>query len=431
MKIKYVVAQPLIGGMALGFEDVIGHPPAAIITAGGANDKHYINYMNVTKRKNVPVIYMNGSYTEFVTPEDEGLYNKICKKVDIFVSVPACAGLSMLNSCNSDCSTKRRGDPNNDQNQNQYQLNSLGFRMGAKVVVYENAPAIYTATGEATINHLRGIADSFKYTTHVVKVDTLNHGIPQCRKRTFISFYRDTNPPKFNYERVDYIPLAEYLAMIPTDAPYKGVYASNDQFDVFYEFVTAYHQTTDFRVIRDKLGIKKDSVSSMSLMHKTGIDTALDWFNKKFEETGEVKYSRGARVCEHIKTKDAANKGWWDASNILFNNGLYTNAIISKSLVSTLHPVEQRTLDVREAMWLMGMPHDFRFYDDNVKTGLHHVTQNVPVTTAKYPAKQILAYLRNELDILDSDYVKQNNETQTLDFPKMKEVSTHTGPKLF
>jgi hypothetical protein len=100
-------------------------------------------------------------------------------------------------------------------------------------------------------------------------------------------------------------------------------------------------------------------------------------------------------------------------------------------LVSTLHPVEQRTLDVREAMWLMGMPHDFRFYDDNVKTGLHHVTQNVPVTTAKYPAKQILAYLRNELDILDSDYVKQNNETQTLDFPKMKEVSTHTGPKLF
>jgi hypothetical protein len=79
MEIKYVVAQPLIGGMTLGFEDVFGHPPEAIITAGGANDKHYINYMNVTKQKNVPVIYMNGSYTEFVTPEDEMLYNQICK----------------------------------------------------------------------------------------------------------------------------------------------------------------------------------------------------------------------------------------------------------------------------------------------------------------------------------------------------------------
>lgn len=430
--IKWVVAQPLIGGMPLGFEESFGCPPSYIITAGSSNDSHYINYMNVIRGLGIPIINMNSTFSTCDTPEDEALYNDAMENLDVFVSVPACAGLSQLNCCTDSCSTKRRGNPDNDQNQNMYGLNSLGMRMKAKVVVFENAPAAYTTAGEGVVNRLLEISGSFKYTQHIVKVDTLNHGIPQARKRTFITFFRDTNPPKFNYELIPYTPLVEYLEMVPKDATYRGVYMAKEPLDVFYEFVTTYHGTTSFLEIRNKLGITKETVSSISLTHKTGFDLALDYFQKKFDETQEDRYTRAIRIVNHMKAKEADGKGWFDTSTIYFNLGQYTNAVISKSIGSTLHPVETRALDIRELMHLMGLPHDFRFIDDNWKKFAHQITQNVPVKTARYIANQIKSYLNGELEIFDVPFVKQSNEKQRVDVPSgYKNPVEYKGPRLF
>ena len=82
-----------------------------------------------------------------------------------------------------------RGCADNVQNQNMYALTRLGMRMNAKVVVFENAPAAYTKSGEKTVDRLKEIAEEYNYSTHLIKTDTLLHGIPQSRKRTFLSFY--------------------------------------------------------------------------------------------------------------------------------------------------------------------------------------------------------------------------------------------------
>ena len=74
-QIKWVVAQPLIGGMPLGFENSFETPPSAIITAGFEQDTHYIKYQNETKQLNIPVINMESDYETFKSEEDEKLYN--------------------------------------------------------------------------------------------------------------------------------------------------------------------------------------------------------------------------------------------------------------------------------------------------------------------------------------------------------------------
>ena len=44
------------------------------------------------------------------------------------------------------------------------------------------------------------------------------------------------------------------------------------------------------------------------------------------------------------------------------------NALIRKSMITAVHPVEDRYLNVREMMHLMGLPHDFE-----VSTSLQHI----------------------------------------------------------
>ena len=188
---KWISVQNLIGGMALGFEKVFGSPEA-IITNGVKNDNLYINYCNETRHLNIPVYTMNSDYTELVSGPTETL-----PEADVYAMTPVCAGLSMLNSSTS--GKYARGDADNCQNQNMYNLTRLAMRNKAKVIAFENAPALYTKTGEGVVVKLQEIADKYGYTFGLFATNTLYHGIPQSRKRTFALFYRDTNPAIFNF----------------------------------------------------------------------------------------------------------------------------------------------------------------------------------------------------------------------------------------
>lgn len=75
--INWIVTQPLIGGMPIGFENAFGVPPLAIITCGFVNDTHYIQYKNTTQNNNIPIIRMTGDYSGFTSKEDEDIYNSI------------------------------------------------------------------------------------------------------------------------------------------------------------------------------------------------------------------------------------------------------------------------------------------------------------------------------------------------------------------
>ena len=75
------------------------------------------------------------------------------------------------------------------------------------------------------------------------------------------------------------------------------------------------------------------------------------------------------------------------------------------------HPDEDRYLTVREALSLMKLPDDFMLL--NPKRSLNHICQNVPVTTAEHPARMIKKYFNNQLDLIDTNFLVQDNKKRT------------------
>ena len=78
-----------------------------------------------------------------------------------------------------------------------------------------------------------------------------------------------------------------------------------------------------------------------------------------------------------------------------------------------VHPTEERGYNVRELLWLMGMPHDFELMD--FKKNWNHICQNVPVKTATFIANNLKDYLNGNLTVTESEFMKQSNFTQSID----------------
>ena len=418
-KLKYIFAQPLIGGMAIGFEESLGYPPEAIITTGIANDLHYINYQNATHNKNIPVIYMESDYETFQSKEDEILYNRICKDIDIFGHVAICSGLSQMNSSNS--GSKARGDANNEQNQNMYALNKLGMRMGAKVVVFENAPGAYTKSGEGTIENLKETASEYEYSTHLVKTNTLFHGIPQSRNRTFLMFYKNSNPGLFKYQNKERTSLKEYLKLIPEDSLHDKDYIQGDQSALghLYQYILNSTNTDSFLDAIDVIDPdkKKATWTAAQITEILGFNNAISYFENKINEAQDSteiqELEKVLSQVKHYKFKRDDGKSFWDNTTILANRGEFTNAIVGKSLTSMVNPLHERAYSIREMLHLMGHPHDF--FLENHTSNWNHICQNVPVKTSSYIADQITLFLLNELELSDSVFVKQDNTKQRVD----------------
>jgi site-specific DNA-cytosine methylase len=388
---------------------------------------------------------MDGTYTEFDSKEDEELFNKLNEDIDIVQYVPVCAGLSMLNTCNSEDSKCRRGDPHNQQNQNMYETTKMVLgKINPKVAVFENAPAAYTASGAGVIEVLRDIAKENGYSMTLEKTDTFFHGVPQHRKRTFVYFWRNETAALIEYENKVPKHLVDYLNEIPDDAPLHDVFLNEkDSFkDVSYEYIMENVANDDEDTIIDvfnRYNIEKTTTAAVFIDAYPGIDGAIEWAAKKLEEaqkehdeymalpeeerteekTFEVKeklkrYKKADRIFNHRKTKVSAGKGYWDDSCPVYKDGAFVNAIISKNMFRMLHPTKQRSLTIRELLFLMGMPHDYVLLD--AKKNSAHITQSVPVATSKHIGTQCKLYVEGKLKTTESDFIKQNNEKQKLDY---------------
>ena len=100
----------------------------------------------------------------------------------------------------------------------------------------------------------------------------------------------------------------------------------------------------------------------------------IDWLKKNYPNETFAKKKANART--HIKyiqqcmNKKAIGKGYWDDSPRFFDESFGT--LMSKTMTTAVHPDQDRFLNVREMMHLMGMPHDFEI--DHVKN-VNHIAQ--------------------------------------------------------
>jgi site-specific DNA-cytosine methylase len=385
---------PLIGGLVVSGKQVTGVDPEILLsyTPFGANEE------NVKQNfPHVPHVNLDARPKWY----DENKY----KNMDFISAVCPCAGLSMLS----------RGSPEQRATQNRWMIESAEYVTGTlrpKVFWGENAPGLYTKTGDEIREQLQKIGEKNGYSFTVYATNTLFHGVPQDRKRTFYFFWRDAMAPVMHYYKRERKNLLDYLNEIP-----HGVsgHTSEDK-----EKARAYLEADHlYQFLVDKFGMEKALVGVRQHLIDKGLNT-MTLANYLYdvnlcEEANRFCLGKGfektAKEILRVKTKFDAGQGIWDASLSIFSPVRDFLAVIHRK-IDSIHPEEDRIITSRECMHLMALPHDFEL----VTGELNHICQNVPVCTGADMVREVIAYINGERETSNSKMVKQSNFKETIDY---------------
>lgn len=381
---------PLIGGFPLGAEKAFGKPPEAIYSYSDfkKNDSHYVHYVNEIRRANVPYELLDEEYKQ--------------RQIDVIVGTPPCAALSQLNTGKTEAA-KGAGCQKNEW---MYHVFEQGIdTFGAKAVVVENAPSLYTKKGDPVAQRLYEIAKERGYSLSLYKTSTMFHGIPQNRQRTFAIAWKSKKAPIMNWYKRDRKSFKEFLEEVNDHDLHQddviNPYIYNDH---YFQYIL-HREKKDPRELMIEAGI---NTAFQFVEKKYGIDNALTWFN----ETGNEK---GAKLASHAIYKFEQGKGIWDGSAHVFDDVM--NAVIGRNMVDTVHPTENRSLTIREALHMMGFPREFELIGKT--KSIAHIAQNVPVCTSRDICLEIGMFLNGDLETSNVDMIRQANQPERIDTPNV------------
>jgi site-specific DNA-cytosine methylase len=358
-KIVHYSVLPLFGGMALGMSEAFGSKPKASFSWSpfAKNDSSFEKNFNI---KNILLDQLDDA-------SFSGLIDSY-KKPNVVHCVPPCAGLSMLNSGGAKNQQKKRGS-DAEQNKWMYSVLDFGMKLDSQVIVFENAPGFAQKAGEGLRDAMVSLAKENGYSFSLILTDTLLHGVPQSRKRTFAIFWKSPEAPQFERVTRSRESLRDFLKNHSVSTTEDSVFPYKKELkeDPFMSFLLHKYRNDWRRVLNDQ---NKNSMSiGYYLKEKNLFDEAIAF--------GDKKQPKLAKIIRYWKSKLDKGMGYWDASPIYYKD--HTNAIITKNW-SIIHPTEDRWLSLREMMTLMGLPESYSHAQPN---HINAVCQNVPVCTAK------------------------------------------------
>ena len=386
-EISFAPLIPLIGGFPLGAEVALGKPPKAIYSYKGfdSNDSHYVNYQQNTLNRNI-------EYKDISVSDDHD-------SVDIVVCTPPCAGLSSFNASKNP-ESRGAGCAKNDWMY--ISITDAIEKLSAKVVLVENAPALYTKKGEPVASKIYEIAKEHGYSLTLYKTSTMFHGIPQNRKRTFAILWKSSVSPYIEYYNRDRLEFDEFVNNYKTNTINLDHISDSILEDPFYKFVKHKFPNNDIRSLLK--GIKKQSVFEFVKYHNL-LDESIDYFIAHDNKKGE-------KLATHAKNKLMDGGNVWDGTVNVYGDTI--GALTGRNMSSTLHPSEDRSLTIGEALHIMGFPNDFELLGG--RKNMNHIAQNVPVCTARDMVLQAEKFVNGELQLSESDFIKQNNWKQQIDY---------------
>ncbi len=130
------------------------------------------------------------------------------------------------------------------------------------------------------------------------------------------------------------------------------------------------------------------------------------------EWMGAHGYEKEVQKCDYRFEKLKSGKNIMRRGTIIPKD--YIGAFVGHYPTMLTHPDEDRYINYREAMAIMGLPKDFELL--NPKRSANHICQNVPVQTARDMATEVKAYLEGQRPLVDTDYVLQYNHTQKAEY---------------
>ena len=373
---------PLIGGQMLGAEKAFGRAPEAIYSYDGfqANDSHYVNYQQNVLHRDVKYIMI---------PESTSNH------INVISGTPPCAALSQLNTGQT---TEAKG-AGCAKNEWMYEVFKEGIdRFSAKAVIVENAPALFTNKGREVANNLFDICRERGYSLSLYKTSTKYHGIPQARDRTFAIGWRSETSPIMNWYKRPRKNFLQHLDEVANDSLQQDLVINKKLNDEpYYAFIKSKTNEDPREVI-----MRSGNITAFNYLNKTGqLKEANEWMYKTGNE-------RGIKVSDHAIKKISQGKGIWDSSTHVFNECM--NAVIGRNLADTIHPKFDRSLTIREALHMMGFPHDFELVGGLSK--MNHIAQNVPVPTSRDIHSEIAKFIRGELPFSETNYLRQDNHNE-------------------
>jgi site-specific DNA-cytosine methylase len=372
-EIKYASVIPLIGGMTIGNREATGKDPEffASYDAFLDNERLLHNYMPNVKKYDI----------------EKDDISELKGQIQFASTVCPCAGLSMMNASN-------RGA---DAPQNEWMFKSAHAileKISPEVFFGENAPGLYSNLGKNVADKLYEIGKQHGYSFSLIRTNTALHGIPQNRIRTFYFYWKGNRAPIMNFYKRDSSHFLEYLKEIPADA-------------MHHEPVSEKQKDISMNFVKEKLGEENIFVgsSTVDLIFKSGLyESYLDYLSNLGEQDTLEK-------MKYIKSKLDNGKGYWDGYPHLVSKEEHEiGSVTGRSMDRAIHPVEKRAFTYREYMHLMGMPHDFELLDP--KKDLNKIAQNVPTCTARDWTYEVIKFIKGELQLSNTDYLRQNNITQ-------------------
>jgi site-specific DNA-cytosine methylase len=374
--------------MTLGSMQAFGSKPDYLISyeAFQANDSHIVNYMG-----GVPYLVL-----------DKGSPKRV-RNIDVVSSTCPCAGLSQMSFS--------YGDQNKNNDWMPKVASYVLGEMKPKVYWGENAPGLAGKIGKNVRENLRKIGLENGYSMSLYRTRSLLHGVPQVRERSFYFFWQGEKTPLLNYFDEPRPTIEGLIRGVTSNFqrdPISKKTPSRD--DPYYRYILeGIHGGMSHREFSAQLepGRARGN-DTFAYIEKQGITYA-----KVSEWMAEKGYERVARDCLRRHEKLEAGGSIMRRGTVVPKD--YIGAFVAHYPVMLTHPVEDRYIDFREAMAIMGLPPDFELLNASPKNA-NHICQNVPVQTAASLAGEVKAVLEGKREWTDSRYLFQSNHQKRHDF---------------
>jgi site-specific DNA-cytosine methylase len=388
---RYIAHVPLIGGFALANMNVTNEAPVAVTSYSPFenNDKLLLTYL---KKKGLDVPYFQLDKLA----EGNNLNELLSEHIDFVSAVPPCAGLS---SCSSLKKGARACSPVND-----WMYKSAEFVMSTikpTIYVFENAPGLYTDAGTPVRNQLIEIAKTHGYAGTFYRTDSILHGIPQKRPRTYTILYKGKHAPILNYFDVPSPHISEYLKQVSPNATLQDAYATKEPFIDDFEIVKFSKEKygDDWR---NQFLMERDHITSYDFLKRRNL---LEEY-QKYVESQPIVNQASLKDIKHVIKKVDMGKNFRLSHRVLCLDKHHIYAVIGEMMERNVHPTEDRRINIREYMHLMGLPEDFDIADPRDYAKL---TQNVPVKTSEDITREIIQVILGNRQFSNDRFLYQNN----------------------
>ena len=346
----------------------------------------------------------------YLIDKNEGPSENEKKDIDFVFSVCPCNGLSTAKITNSDTSFY-------DESKSQIILDSSEYvlkNISPKVLFGENGEGLFNKRGQVIVEQMKEIAEKYNYSFSLYLTNLIEHGRPSKRTRTFYFFWKNNTAPVLNYIHNKFNgKLIDFFANIPEWSTLQDIrecYENPCTWYKPYQFLLEHDNLTHQECIR-----KYNHLDLFKVLKRNNLmDECIEWLEKNYPDVTKAKSPNTLTFLDKMKRYKAKfdqDKGIFDDTPYFSDD--YLKCIVRKNIKKFIHPVEERYLNMREYLTLMGFPFDFEpVFTNKNKSSIdcfQIVSKGVPVMMAKDICSEVVKYLNGELENSNSKFLKQNN----------------------